>query len=143
MRRMKAEVILMSARKKTIRHSELFHNFPKVRSYAFLAIAFLCLLMAQSQFVSAQVDQGAIAGIVTDTSGAVVPGANVKLLNTDQGIAQETKSSGSGNYSFSPVRIGNYTITATATGFSATTQSNIHVSAMQRLEVDVQLKPGA
>jgi hypothetical protein len=133
----------MSARKKMIRHSELFHNFRKLRTYGFLAIAFLCFLVAQSSFVSAQVDQGAIAGTVTDTSGAVVPGATVKLLNTDQGIAQETKSSGSGSYSFSPVRIGNYTLTVTATGFSATTQSNIHVSAMQRLAVDVQLKPGA
>src|SRR5664279_3102522 len=118
MRRMKAEVILMSARKKMIQHSELFHNFQRFRFVGFLAIAIFCLLLAQSQFVSAQVDQGAIAGTVTDTSGAVVPGATVKLLNTDQGIAQESKTSGNGSYSFSPVRIGNYTITVSATGFS-------------------------
>ena len=78
-----------------------------------------------------------------DTTGAVVPDAQVTLVNTDQGITLETKSSSSGGYTFSPVRIGNYTITVTAKGFTKTTQKNIHVNVAQVVQVNVSLKPGA
>ena len=44
----------------------------------------------QSQRVFAQVDEGSISGTVQDPSGAVVPGAQVTLLNTDQGITLKT-----------------------------------------------------
>ena len=66
----------------------------------------ICFLMFQSRSAFGQVDEGAITGTVQDTSGAVVPNADVTLLNTDQGITLETKSNSNGGYTFSPVRIG-------------------------------------
>ena len=67
---------------------------------------------------SAQVDQGAITGVVQDLTGAVVPGAQVTLTNTDTGFVLQGKSNGRGDYVFSPIKIGNYTVSASATGYS-------------------------
>ncbi|HEY0796417.1 MAG TPA: TonB-dependent receptor [Acidisarcina sp.] len=102
----------------------------------------LCFLLVQQRSF-AQVDEGSIDGTVRDTSGAVVPNAKVTLLNTDVGLTLDTNTTGGGEYSFSPVRIGHYKVSATAPGFSTTTQENIELSVQQRLKVDIELKAGA
>lgn len=107
-------------------------------------IAFTCLfLLAQPQHLFGQVDQGAIDGVVQDSSGAAVPNAHVTLLNTDQGLTLESTTGGNGEYIFSPVRIGHYTLTVTAPGFSTTTQENLTVTVGQHLNVNVKLSLGA
>ena len=70
----------------------------------------LCLIATGTAF--AQVDQGTITGTVTDNSGAVVPGAQVTLTVT--GLTLQAKSNGSGNYTFSQIKIGNYSVSASA-----------------------------
>jgi hypothetical protein len=107
-------------------------------------IAFACLfLLAQPQHLLGQVDEGAINGIVQDSSGAAVPNAHVTLLNTDQGLTLESTTGGGGEYIFSPVRIGHYTLSVTAPGFSTTTQQNLTVTVGQHLLVNVKLSLGA
>ena len=108
-------------------------------------IAFVCvfLLMAQSPRLFAQVDEGAINGVVQDSSGAAVPNAHVTLLNTDQGLTLDATTSANGEYIFSPVRIGHYTITVTAPGFSTTTQQNVTVTVGQHVLANVKLSLGA
>ncbi|MDI3255873.1 MAG: carboxypeptidase-like regulatory domain-containing protein [Bacillota bacterium] len=88
-------------------------------------------------------DQGSVTGVVTDTTGAVVPNAQVTLKSTDTGLELQTKTDQSGVYTFSPVKIGNYQVTVGAPGFQTTTQSNLHLDVQQRLAVNVELKPGA
>src|SRR6201986_2964830 len=115
--------------------------FPWFRRVTY--ITFACLfLLAQPQHLFGQVDAGAIDGVVQDSTGAAVPNAHVTLLNTDQGITLETTTNSSGVYIFSPVRIGHYTLTVTAPGFSTTSQKNLTVSVGQNLQVNVQLKIG-
>ena len=108
-----------------------------------LVLVVFSLVFISVQPARAQVDEGAITGIVQDTTGAVVPGAQVTLLNIDQGISLQTKTDNGGSYTFSPVRVGRYTLSVTAQGFSKTTQSNLTVQVAQTLQVNVQLKPGA
>jgi hypothetical protein len=110
---------------------------------ACIAFTCICFLMFQSRNAFGQVDEGAISGTVQDTSGAVVPNAQVTLLNTDQGITLETKTNSSGFYTFNPVRAGNYSVTVTAQGFAKTTQTKLTVNVQQFLQVNVQLKLGA
>ena len=74
-----------------------------------VALACLCFLLFSAQRSFSQVDEGTITGVVQDQTGAVVPGADVTLLNTDVGLTLQARTSGSGVYTFSPVRIGNYT----------------------------------
>ena len=96
-----------------------------VRAFGCLTLAAICLLLLPSRYAFGQVDEGSITGTVQDTSGAVVPDAQVTLLNTDQGTTLQTKSNANGLYTFSPVRIGHYSITVTAKGFAKTTQKNL------------------
>ena len=108
-----------------------------------LATAGAITIAAHTPMAHAQVDQGAITGTVVDSTGAAVPNAQVTLLNTDQGITLQTQSSSSGSYTFAPVRIGNYTVTASAPGFATTTQQKLTVNVGQQLQVNVALQTGS
>ena len=118
------------------------HHRRDLRWLGLMVITTLLVIFHPST-VYGQVDEGAITGTVTDASGAVVPNAQVLLANTDQGITLETKTNASGGYTFSPVRIGHYTVTVTAQGFAKTTQKSLTVNVAQVLQVNVQLKLGA
>jgi Carboxypeptidase regulatory-like domain len=72
------------------------------------------------QVAMAQVDQGTITGLVHDGTGAVVPNAEVTVRNIDTGLVLKGTTNGSGIYVFSPLKIGNYTVSATAKGFETT-----------------------
>ena len=113
-----------------------------VRALRYAILAIVCILLVQSKPIYGQVDEGAITGTVQDPSGAVIPNADVVLLNTDQGRTLQTKSDASGGYTFSPVRAGHYTVTVSAQGFAKTTQKNITVSVAQSLQLNISLKPG-
>jgi hypothetical protein len=104
-------------------------------------VGFCCVLFSGRQAL-AQADQGTITGIVKDSAGAVVQNAPVTLTNTDTGLVLQVKSDGSGVYVFSPVKIGNYEVSATAPGFQTTTQQHVHLDIQQRLNVVIELKPG-
>jgi len=112
------------------------------RHWMLTAIA-LVLLFTSARSVLGQVDQGTITGVIQDSSGAAVGGASVTLTSVDTGQVLETKADAAGIYVFSPIKIGNWSVTARATGFEATTEPNLHLDLQQRLNVVVTLKPGA
>lgn len=115
----------------------------KIQKACCLAVAGLCLITLSTLRLSAQVDEGSITGTVADTTGAVVPGADVTLINTDIGLTLNTKSSSAGVYTFSPVRIGHYKVTVKAPGFATTTQTNITLNVNETVQANITLKPGA
>jgi hypothetical protein len=117
-------------------------NFDRIKCYSLLLTCLLALLLT-SQGAMAQVDQGAITGVVEDSTGAIVPGAQVTVTNTDTGLVLQGTTNASGVYVFSPLKIGNYTVSAAVTGFAKTRQENLHLDAQQRLNVVILLKPGA
>jgi hypothetical protein len=91
----------------------------------------------------AQVDQGAVTGLVLDSTGAVVPGAVVTLTDTDTNLQLSRKANESGVYVFSPVKIGNYKLSASAPGFQKTDRENLRVDIQSRLNVVLTLQPGS
>src|SRR5271170_1978145 len=117
--------------------------FGLYRYFGYVTLVILCLLLVPGPSLFGQVDEGAITGTVQDQTGAVVANAKVTLLNKDVGLTLESTTDSAGGYSFSPVRIGNYKLSVTAPGFSTTAQDNLTVAVSQRLEVNIQLKPGA
>ena len=112
-----------------------------LKTFACVTLTAFSLLLMPSAF--AQVDEGSVTGVVQDATGAVVPNAKVTLLNKDQGLSLVTTANSSGDYTFSPVRIGNYSVSADAPGFSVTTQENVNVAVSQNVRINIQLKPGA
>ena len=110
---------------------------------SFLASAAAALLLLTSAYSSAQTDQGAITGVVQDSSGAVIPNAQVTATSIDTGLALETKSNNSGVFVFSPLKIGNYTVSASSTGFQTVSRENLHLDIQQRLNLSFTLPAGA
>ena len=120
---------------------------PSVRNRILARLSLpLPLLMLMMLLVTvpahAQVDQGTITGVVTDTTGAVVPNAAITLTDTDTGLVLTNHADNNGIYTFSPIKIGDYQVSATAKGFQTTTQENVHLDVQQRLSVNLVLKPG-
>ena len=113
----------------------------RLKSFVRITLASFCLLLAP--FALGQVDEGSVTGLVQDATGAVVPNAKVTLLNTGQGLSVVTNTDSAGVYTFSPVRIGNYSVSVAAPGFSVTTQQNVNVAVSQNVRVNVQLNLGA
>ncbi len=107
-----------------------------------ILVSFLLALMLVNVSAYGQQDQGAIVGVVRDGTGAVVPNAQVTLTRTDQGLVLRGIADGRGDYSFSPVKIGDYSVSATASGFATTVQEHLHVDAQQRINADLVLHPG-
>ena len=73
---------------------------------------------------------GDIAGTVTDSTGAAIPGAKVIAINTGTGQTKEVTTNEAGNYRISLLQPGTYTVTATAEGFQ-TTQGSLTLSIGQ------------
>ena len=105
----------------------------------FKAVLFL-LVMSVTAF--AQTSRGTVSGTITDSTGAVISGANVVLTNTATTVSRSTVANSEGFYRFDAVDLGTYTIKITASGFGATNKSNIVVSANLTATVDAQLSPG-
>lgn len=103
----------------------------------------LVLMALCASSVFAQLDQGTITGVVQDSSGAVVSGAQVILTNTDTGLVLQTKTDARGVYIFSPVKIGHYSVSAATPGFQTTLQTNLQLNIQDRLNVVLVLNPGA
>jgi len=101
------------------------------------------VLFSFERVATAQADQGTITGVIQNPSGAVIAGANLTLRSADTGQELKAVSDSSGVYAFPPVRIGNYSITASASGFGTTTMTGLHLSLQQHLNVVVTLLAGA
>lgn len=118
------------------------HNFERLLRLVQTFLCF-CLIVIGAPRAFAQADQGAITGLVQDSTGAVIPNAQVTLTNVDTGLTLHVQTDNSGNYVFSPIKIGTYKVQATAEGFSSTVQENIQLHVQDRVEANLQLKTGS
>ena len=108
-------------------------------SYLILSAA---ALLWGSNHAAAQADQGAIIGVVTDNSGAAIANADVTLTEVDTDLVLKTKTNSSGEYFFSPIKTGRYTVSTSAPSFETTEEQNIVVHVQDRLNIPLALKPG-
>lgn len=86
--------------------------------------------------------QQAIVGRVTDSSGAVVPGAQVTLTNSAKGLTATTATNASGSYQFPAISIGVYQVSASKAGFATAVVKNVRILVDARQEVDLVLRVG-
>jgi hypothetical protein len=108
------------------------------RSLLVVGSLFLCAGSLFTQTTSTEV-----LGTVSDSSGAVVPGATVTLLRVQTGEKRTATTDNSGNYSFPLIEIGDYTVSVAMEGFKTQTQTGVHVEYQQKARVNVQLEVGA
>ena len=93
-------------------------------------------------FAYGQTITGTITGVVTDASGAVIPGAQITVRNQDTNTITTAVSLGSGNYTVPLLPPGTYTVAVKAAGFGAFSTANLTLTADQTAKADVRLKPG-
>src|SRR5579862_8573159 len=82
---------------------------------------------------------GAISGTVKDSSGAVVPGANVSALRVETGIAQNVKTNAEGLFTFPNLVVGTYRLTIEESGYATQTVAGIVLDVSQHRDVQVTL----
>jgi len=107
---------------------------PLGRFLSFHGRAWLVLLviaMMTSGAMAQLSGKGAISGTVTDRTGAVIPNAAIVATNNDTGISTKTTTTGAGDYNFSNLDPGIYSLVTTAKGFETLSQKNVHVNAME------------
>ena len=114
-----------------------------IRRASLTLVVAVLLMFLTSLPAHAQVDSGAILGTVTDTSGAEVRGAQVTVTNEGTSAALSGTTGNDGAYKFTPLPIGQYTVTVTFQGFSTVTQKHVTVQVGGEVVVNISLKPGA
>src|SRR5215510_7717631 len=96
-----------------------------------IATGIVLVLLACASFASAQTATGGVNGNVSDPSGAVVPGATIRLTNEATRVETLSKTNETGNYVFVGVQPGTYTLKAEMTGFRAVEAKGLQVNVSQ------------
>jgi hypothetical protein len=111
----------------------------RLQRVAFAALVVACAqapLLAQTTFAS-------ITGVVTDSTGSVVPSAQIVATHTETNIATQAVSNETGNYTIPQLREGNYTVRVNAPGFKTFVASNITLATRDIRRIDVTLEVGS
>ncbi len=85
---------------------------------------------------------GSVAGVVTDESGAVLPGVTIDVTNTATAQVRTALTGGDGYYSIPQLQPGAYTVRATLAGFKAVLREGTVVSVGDTSRVDMKLSVG-
>jgi hypothetical protein len=106
-----------------------------------LALAAICLIVPP---LKAQLTTGSLSGTVRDSSGALVAGAKVTLLNEGTSDQRSTVSNSAGHFTFAGVQPGSYTVSVSSAGFQLWRETSITMNSGDTREVaDIGLKVGA
>jgi hypothetical protein len=89
-----------------------------------------------------QKDTGSIAGTVKDSTGALVVGAKVAVIDVDRGLTLNTATNDLGEYVAGPLRVGNYTVTVEQPGFKKAVSVPVALDVQQRIVVNVTMEVG-
>src|SRR5947208_10045074 len=113
-----------------------------MRSKTLVVLLFVGLLAFAVTGVQAQITSTTLVGTVSDSTGAVVPGAQVSATNVDTNFKRTVQSNGEGAYRLEFLPVGSYKLEVTATGFKAYTRTGIVLEVAQIAQADVTLQIG-
>ena len=108
-------------------------------SATFRSTSMVLLAVLAASGALAQIDTGNISGTIHDATGAVVPRAVVKIVNTGTSAEVSLVSDDNGFYSAPALRPGVYAVTARAAGFQTARRQNIQVRVQDHLPLDFDL----
>ncbi|WP_263410035.1 TonB-dependent receptor [Terriglobus tenax] len=108
-----------------------------VRAAALVAFALAMPVMVLAQY------RAGLQGTVTDTDGAVIPNAKIKLVDKATNRTLETTSSAEGTYSFPRLAPSNYSMTVEVTGFVKQELANVTIQGETTTGLDVKMQVGA
>lgn len=117
----------------------MFRTFVKT-SFA-LGVAMFFVAVTPVAGAQSQATTGTIEGIVTDSTGAVVPGVAVVLTNDATGFRREVITDANGRYRGIALPLGTYRVEAALTGFGVATRDGVVLAVGQTLGIDFTLAP--
>ena len=103
---------------------------------------FVTVVLLASSMAWAQVTRASIAGAVTDETGALIPGAEITVTNTDTGISRSVMSNDEGRYFALDLTLGNYEVEASLPGFQTAVRSGFQLTLGRAAIVDFTLSVG-
>ena len=103
-------------------------------------VALVLALLAASPALA---QTGQINGVITDNTGAIVPGATVKAVEVATGLSRETVTAVDGRYTFTSLRPTTYDITAEVPGFRTSQRKGVLLQANENLTVNFAIELGA
>jgi hypothetical protein len=105
---------------------------------------FLSMFVAcsMSHVTYGQGGEADVAGVVSDPSGAVLAGVQVTLTNTDTGVVRNLSTQASGDYRFTAVAPGTYSVAVHAQGFSPESINGLKLALGVHLQENITLKTG-
>jgi Carboxypeptidase regulatory-like domain len=112
-----------------------------ISSRFFLPLVLLLIFISTN--AGAQSTQGTILGSVHDSTGSIVPNADVTLTSLDEGTVRTTRSAADGEYRFVDLKAGRYTVSVQAPGFAKWSAAGVVLAVRQELRIDVKLAIGA
>lgn len=110
----------------------------RLRFFASLSL----MLFVFSSAALAQTSKGFVVGTIVDQNAAAVPGAMVKITNTETGVVRETTTQSDGSFRLDAVDPGTYRTEIVATGFKAAARERILVAAAQTADLSTALEVG-
>src|ERR1039457_5996849 len=113
-----------------------------VRHRAFLSLVTFCALLLGSTSLLAQVTSADIIGTVVDNSGGVITKATVTVINLGTGAKRTMPTSSAGDFAFTLLPIGNYSVTIEAAGFKKFVDTSVALTAGDRVRVDGKMQVG-
>ena len=107
------------------------------RTVLLIAFSFLAVTTVRGQSTTAS-----LLGVIRDSTGAVIPNADVIATNTQTSFTRSAKSNGQGEYLFTNLPLGQYQLQATAAGFKTFVQRGITLDVNASARVDASLTLG-
>jgi hypothetical protein len=114
-----------------------------VPRFVYVRFVLAALVFAlSSASAGAQTGTASLTGLVTDESGAAVPGVTVTATNQATRVTSVAVSNDAGNYTITPLTVGTYVITAELAGFRTSTTAPIALEARQVARLDFKMAVG-
>jgi len=85
---------------------------------------------------------GSVSGVITDSSGAIIVGAEITILNTTTGGTRRVPSNSAGRYSFPTLQPGSYRLTAESAGFETELYESVAINALVPATINFQMRVG-
>ena len=118
-------------------------NYFEVRIQHLILLIALTLLVFSSALGHAQSTTSAISGTVTDSTGAIVVGASIEVVNTATGIAYHSTTDSSGSYRVTQLPPGTYTMAVSNSGFQTQKLQPFKLFVDQQFQQNIALAVGA
>ena len=122
---------------------QMIQKLPLNRKLATVCCAILPLLLFAPLSRGQVAPTASLVGTVSDSTGAVIPNASVTLRNPETQLTRQTSTGGDGQYRFTLIPIGNYSLEVSASGLAPYRQSGIRLNVDSTARVDVVLNVGA